>query len=72
VLVCNYQPCPQEARLRGLPAGLATIRRLNEETALHAAQDPAAFPPPSQPLPLDSSGELTLTLLSYETVMIEI
>jgi D-apionolactonase len=67
VLVSSLQARPQTVRVEGL-AGPARIRRLNSETAAHAAANPEAFRHEHESL--DDPG--ALALLPFETVRVDV
>jgi hypothetical protein len=71
VLLANLLPSAQPVEISGLPAGIARITRLNEQTMSAAAFDPGAFEGQSAPLGVES-GVAELALLPYEAAFIEI
>ena len=71
VMIANLQPCFQEIRLRSLPEGEASLRRLNAVSIGVASSDPDAFLKLSKPV-IIQEGELIHTLDPYETAFLEI
>jgi hypothetical protein len=51
LLVASLQPREQRCRIVGLPAGSASVRRLDEGSFAEAASDPARFRGRSEPVP---------------------
>ncbi len=71
LLVANLQPRPQEAHLGPLPGGVASLRRLNEDSMAAAASDPEAFLRLSAPLDI-RAGQAVHILEPYETAFLEV
>jgi D-apionolactonase len=72
VLVANYTCFAQEVFLLGIPDGYSTLRRLNEQTYSTSAWSAAEFWSSASLVPASTQGEMKLSLLPYETVMIDI
>jgi len=71
VLAANLLPSVQSVRLGPLPAGPATLLRLNESTASVAAFEPERFNRMREAWEL-AGGEIEVVLGPYETVFLEI
>lgn len=71
ILLANLQPCTQEVHLNSLPAGKATLRRLNQDSIMMAAEYPEEFLKRFQPLPINA-GAAVQVFEPYETAFWEI
>jgi hypothetical protein len=71
VLVANLTPTEQRCTLEGLPDGPASVRTLDEETALEAAEEPEVFRSRSETVSV-AAGMLELALLPYAVVHLEL
>jgi len=71
VLAANLLPTTQRVTVGPLPAGRATVRRLNENTAHLAMFEPELFRGSCESWPL-VGGEIVLALSPYETACLDI
>jgi hypothetical protein len=71
VLVANLTPMEERCVLAGLPDGEASVRTLDEETVLQAADEPEAFRSRSETASV-TDGRLELTLLPYAVVRLDL
>lgn len=69
-VVANLLAAAQTVTVAGLPAGRARLTRLNETTLPVAGSDPDAFASTNERLEI--AGGMTLTLLPYETMFIDL
>jgi D-apionolactonase len=65
VLVANLTPARQRCRIASLPVRSATVRRLDEETFVHACTEPASFRATAEPLGVSDANALTLELAPF-------
>jgi hypothetical protein len=70
-LLANLTPTLQEVILVSLPQGKASIRRLNDQTAISAMYDPTAFRTSTESLLLEKPV-LLLSLQPYEYIRLDI
>lgn len=71
VLAANLLPTAQRVTVGPLPAGRATVRRLNENTAHMAMFEPELFRGSRESWPM-AGGEIVLALGPYETACLDI
>jgi hypothetical protein len=71
VLVANLTPMEERCVLASLPDGEASVRTLDEETVLQAADEPEAFRSRSETATV-TDGRLELTLLPYAVVRLDL
>jgi D-apionolactonase len=71
VLLANLTPTEQRCVVEGLPEGEASVRTLDEETALEAADEPEAFRDASETARV-AGGRLEFTLLPYAVVRLQL
>src|SRR5207302_10301838 len=69
LLAANLSPAPQRCRIVGFPAGIGTVRRLDEDSFVRAATEPAFFRAGTEPV--DAADELELGPYAYVRIDVE-
>jgi hypothetical protein len=72
VLVANLTPARRRCRIASLPARSAAVRRLDEETFVHACTEPASFRATAEPLGPSAANALTLELAPFAYSRVDI
>ena len=71
ILLASLQPTEARCRIGTLPAGSASIRRLDEESFDAAAEDPLRFRASAEPV-MVSGDVLELELAPYSFVRVDV